>query len=126
MSAHSESASMDATAQGHEPWSCDTDLIMFHSLRTDTNLQGVCQRLVLSSNVGRKVTLALAYRQSYLDVVPSTVVLKPYERCEVRITPKREVLNRLPWHGVISINSQRFRKEVKVRKLLEVFGCFYF
>jgi len=121
VSAHNDNSSHDAinmvtpTADNQDPWSCDTELILFHNLKIDTNLQSISQRLVLSNNVGRKVTLELTYRQSYLDVSPNIVVLKPFEKHEVRITPKREVFNRLPWDGVIGIKSQRFSREVKVK-----------
>lgn len=101
-------------AKAQEPWSCDIDMILIHNLRIDSNLANFSHKLVLSNNGNRKLSLNFAYRQACLEIAPNCVVLKPYEKCEVRVTPRKEGINKLPWNGVINITGGRFKKEVKV------------
>lgn len=109
-----ESLTGESTGKSQDPWSISTDQIIIDNIKIDSNMQSLAHSLTLTNNVNRKLQFIFAYRQACLEVVPSNLVLKPFERCEVRVLPRNDIFTRLPWCGVVSVTCNRIKKDIKV------------
>lgn len=120
LSLHNDSAltHVSRTSRVHQdPWSVDTESICITGIRAEANMQVFAHKLVLRNNTGSKVQMVFTYRQSCLEIQPiseNCLTLRSYEKCELRVMPRREVLNKLPWHGLLTISSNSCKKDIKV------------
>jgi hypothetical protein len=99
-----------------DPWSVDTLAINVHNVRPEANLQVYAHKLVLRNHSGTKVQLKLIYKQNFLELQPigDSITLRPYDKCELRVMPRKEVLSKLPWHGLLMISCNSCKKDIKV------------
>ena len=101
-----------------EPWSISTDSIVINNIKSDgSNVQSLAAKFALSNNLNRKLAFSFSFRQVCLDVVPTNVALKPMERVEIRVVPRKDICSKLPWHGVISISCNKLKRDIKVSLL---------
>lgn len=104
---------LNISTNAQENWSVDTDSIVIQGIRSDA-LHVFTYKLKLTNNTDQKLHFMLTNRPNYIDVTPNSLILKPFEKYEIKINPRNDVINKLPLTSVLSVTCNRVKKDIKV------------
>ena len=106
------SLDQDEPRQDIESWSLSPETIVLQNL-TSTSLP--TSKIILKNNLlNRSLPFEVTFRRAGVDVEPSSGLLEPSRSIELKITPRKDILAKLPWLSVINITCNKSQKDVRL------------
>ena len=102
------------SATTSDSWSLSTDSILIENLKSKP--QGNTAKFTLRNNLPRReLEFSLKYSMHYLNIHPCDHgILGPLKTLEFTVSPRIEMLDKLPWTGDICIFGNKKQKDIRV------------